>query len=160
MISCKYENGDEVSLRHLVVDAIIIRDNKILLVKRGSYNGKPISESGKWALVGGFLDRDENLEEGIKREILEETGWEVNNLKILHINDNPQRPCEDRQNVAVIFIAKPVKQTVIKTEETKDLRWFDLNNLPAKKEMAFDHLEEIEIYKNYIKEEFNISLVG
>ena len=72
--------------------------------------GRKILESGKWGLIGGFLERDETLKQGLKREVLEESGWEINNLELLRINDNPKRPAEDRQNIDIIFIAKTVRK--------------------------------------------------
>lgn len=44
MIKCKFENGNEASLRHVCVDAIVLQDNKLLLVKRAS----TLLEGGKW----------------------------------------------------------------------------------------------------------------
>ncbi len=161
MIKCKYENGDEVSLRHVVTGALIVRDGKILLEKRGTFNGKPMAESGKWAIIGGYLDRDENLEEGLRREIYEETGWEVGGLTLLHINDAPdRRNNEDRQNVAVIYFAEPLKENSVTSEEVADLEWFDLDSLPSEKEFAFDHYDELSLYKKYLQEDFPLPVIG
>lgn len=161
MITCILENGDKPGFRHVVTGALIIKNKKILLEKRGTYNGKPILESGKWAIVGGFLDRDETIIEGIKREIHEETGLEVEKIKLLHINDNLKRPNDnDRQNVSVIFTAEPLTNKIVTTEEAPELRWFDLENLPPKEKFAFDHLDEIDLYKKFLKENFPIPVVG
>jgi ADP-ribose pyrophosphatase YjhB (NUDIX family) len=160
MISCQFENGSKANLRHVTVNAIIIKDGKVLLGKRGTFKGKPILESGKWALIGGFFDRDENLTQAVKREVREETGWEIDNLQLLRINDSPKRPMEDRQNVDMIFLAEAVKQNKIESEEVKELEWFNLNNLPVKEQIAFDHGEDIELYKKYLQEKFPIPVLG
>jgi ADP-ribose pyrophosphatase YjhB (NUDIX family) len=161
MIKCKYENGDEVGLRHVVTGVLIVRDDKILLEKRGTFNGKPLAESGKWAIIGGYLDRDENLEKGIRREIREETGWEVGGLTLLHINDAPdRRNDEDRQNVAIIYFASPIKQEAVTSEEVAGLEWFDLESLPPEEEFAFDHYAELSLYKKYLREKFPLPVVG
>ena len=55
MITCYFENNNKAFLRHVTVNAIVIKDNQVLLGKRGTFNGKPILESGKWGLLGGFL---------------------------------------------------------------------------------------------------------
>lgn len=159
MINCSFENGDKVGLRHLVVGVIITKDNKVLLSKRGTFNGKPILESGKWSLIGGFVDRDETLIEAAKREVKEETGWTIDNLKLFNIVDSPHRPNDNgRQNVSMVFIADAVSQIQITTEEVTDLKWFDLNNLPAKKEIAFDHSDALELYKNYLKKKLPLPI--
>lgn len=74
MINCFFENNDQASFRHITVNAIAIKDNQVLLGKRGTLDGKPILESGKWGLLGGFFNRDENLIQATKREVMEEGG--------------------------------------------------------------------------------------
>ncbi|PIW73215.1 hypothetical protein CO005_02605, partial [Candidatus Roizmanbacteria bacterium CG_4_8_14_3_um_filter_34_9] len=104
-------------------------------------------ESGKWGLLGGFFGRDEKLISAVKREVMEESGWEIENLKLFRINDSPKRPNEDRQNVDIIFIANAVKQAGKSDEEVSRLQWFDLDKLPSKEEIAFDHGDSLELYK-------------
>ena len=160
MITCTFENKNKALLRHVTVNAIVIKDNQVLLGKRGTFNGKLILESGKWGLIGGFFDRDENLIQAVKREAMEESGWEIDNLKLFRINDNPNRPREDRQNVDIIFIANAVKQTGKSDEEVSHLQWFDLDKLPVKEEIAFDHGDSIELYLKYLKEKFPLPVLG
>ena len=160
MITCIFENNNKASLRHVTVNAIVVKGSQILLGKRGSFNRKPILESGKWGLLGGFFDRDETLAQAVKREVLEESGWEIDSLQLLRINDNPSRPKEDRQNVDIIFIAKAVKQTKTTDEEVIKLQWFDLDKLPTTEEMAFDHGEDLEMYIKYLKEKFALPVLG
>jgi ADP-ribose pyrophosphatase YjhB (NUDIX family) len=160
MITCTFENGNKTSLRHITVNAIIIKKHQILFGKRGTFNGKPILESGKWGLIGGFFDRGENLIQAVKREVMEESGWEINNLQIFRINDNPNRPKEDRQNVDIIFIANAVKQIKTSDEEVSKLQWFDLDKLPPKEKVAFDHGDAVELYKKYLKEKFPLPVLG
>jgi len=160
MINCTFENGNKTSLRHVTVNAIVVKDNQILLGKRGTFNGKPILESGKWGLLGGFFDRNENLVQAVKREVMEESGWEIDNLKLLRINDNPNRPKEDRQNVDFIFIAKAIKQLKTSDQEVKELKWFLFDKLPPKDSIAFDHGDALEIYLKYLKENFHLPVLG
>lgn len=160
MITCTFENKTKASLRHVTVNAIVIKNNQILFGRRGTLNGRPISESGKWDLLGGFFGRDESLIEAVKREVMEESGWEIDNLKLFRINDNPNRPKEDRQNVDLIFIANAIKQIKTSDEEVSKLQWFDLDKLPSKDEIAFDHGDAIELYKKYLKEKITIPIVG
>lgn len=159
MITCTFENNNKASLRHITVNAIVVKNNQILLGKRATFNGKPILESGKWGLLGGFFDRDENLTQAVIREVMEESGWEIENLKLFRINDNPNRPKEDRQNVDIIFIATAIKQIKTSDEEVSQLQWFDLDKLPAKDEIAFDHGDSLGLYKKYLKEKFLLPIL-
>ena len=56
----------------IAVGAIVIRDNKVLLVKRK----QPPSE-GLWAIPGGRVELGETLQEAAEREVKEETGVTV-----------------------------------------------------------------------------------
>jgi 8-oxo-dGTP diphosphatase len=160
MTKCEFEDGGKASLRHAVVDTIIIRDGKVLLVKRGTFNGKPTLESGKWALVGGFMERDETIEETAQRETMEETGWEIDNLMILRIIDNPNRPAEDRQNIAFVVAAEARQKSDASSEEVREVKWFSLDNLPPKDQIAFDHASSLELYIKYPTEKFDLPIFG
>lgn len=159
MLTCFFENKGKVFLRHVTVNAIVIKDNQILLGKRGLFKGKPIPEFGKWGLLGGYLNRDENLTQAIKREVMEESGWEVDDIVLFRIIDNPNRPKEDKQNVDMIFLAKATKQVKNSDEEVTKLQWFDLDKLPPKGEIAFDHGDSIELYKKFLKEKFALPVL-
>ena len=54
------------------VGAVIVQDGKVLVVKR---KYEPLA--GRWSLPGGTLELGETLEEGVAREMREETGLEV-----------------------------------------------------------------------------------
>lgn len=147
MITCQFENGHRTTtLRHVTVDAIIMKANKILLTKR-SLN---LLGGGKWAIPGGFMDRDETAAQAILREVLEETGYTGTVIKLLEIRDNPKRADDDRQNITFVYLVEPLKQvtTLLDVNEVTELRWFPLHQLPPASDMAFDHLEIIE--KQYL----------
>ena len=145
MITCYFEKSKQpVNLRHVVVDTLVIKDKQILLVKRG---GKWL-ESGKWAMPGGFLDLNETCEQAALRELREETGYTGKIIKLFSLIDNPQRRHEDRQNVSLIYLVKPLEKVGIPDHEVSETKWFALDKLPPEKDFAFDHLEMIKLYIN------------
>jgi ADP-ribose pyrophosphatase YjhB (NUDIX family) len=161
MIKCTFEDGNQVLLRHVCVDTLVIKDGKILLNKRGTFGGRKILEYGKWGVIGGFVERDETLEQAVKREIKEETAWVIKDLFLLRINDDPNRPKEDRQNFSFVFVANAdYRDGESHDEEVLSLEWFDLNDLPESEELAFDHEENIELYKKWLKEKFSLPVLG
>jgi 8-oxo-dGTP diphosphatase len=156
MINCTFENGNKAKLRHVTVECLVIKDGKILLGLRS----QGLLEAGKWCLLGGFATRDETTAETGMRECMEESGWVVDNLKLLRINDNPNRPHEDRQNIDFIYIADAVKQAGQKDDESVEVRWFPLEQLPPAEQIAFDHLDSIELYKSYLHSNFPLPVLG
>ena len=156
MIRCKFENGNQSSLRHVTVGCLVIDNDSILLAKRS----EGLLEAGKWCLLGGYANRDETTMETGVRETMEESGWEIRNLRLFRINDNPNRPYEDRQNIDFLYIADAVKKTGEKDWESEEVRWFPLDQLPAKSQIAFDHMDTIEYYRRYRKESFPLPLHG
>ena len=110
--------------------------------------------------MGGYCDRDETTVETGIREAMEESGWVVNNLRLLRINDNPNRPHEDRQNIDFIYIADAIEKTGEADWESEEVKWFPLDSLPEDSEIAFDHLDSIALYKKYKEREFPLPVLG
>jgi len=142
MITCAFENGSPGLLRHVVLHALVERDGALLMVKRAPH----LSEGGKWGLPGGFLDRDESLVEGVLRELLEETGWTGEVRSLLRINSRPDRPREDRQNVAFDFVVAPLALVGVPDQEQTAVEWIPIDRLPRLDSLAFDHGESIALY--------------
>lgn len=161
MITCTFEDGGTGKLRHVTANAIVVKDGKVLLAKRGTYNnGKPLLEAGKWALIGGFLSRDETIEQALKREVKEESGWEIENLKLMHIKDNPDRRNEDRQNIEFVYIAEAKTKKGESDEETRELKWFSPDDFPLNDQIAFDHSDDLKLYIDYRKKNFLLPIIG
>ena len=142
MITCTFENGRRASLRHVVVHAVVEKDGALLLVRRAPH----LLEGGKWGLPGGFLDRDESLSDGILRELREETGWEGQVSALLRINSRPDRPGEDRENVAFDFVVTPVRRVGEPDEESSAVEWVPIDRLPPLHTLAFDHGDTVHLY--------------
>ena len=155
MITCAFENGHKAALRHAVIDVLVLKDNKLLLVKR---TGK-LLEGGKWALVGGYMDRDENLFQTVEREIREETGYTVKDITLLCVHHNPDRPHEDRQNISFVFFCTAVEKVGKHDWEEDEVKWFPLDSLPEPEILAFDHLKNIELFQQYKRNEITIPLL-
>lgn len=145
MITCTFENGNKAKLRHVVIDILVIKDSKLLLVKRA----EKLLEGGKWALIGGYMEIDENAAEAAAREGFEESGYRIAGLQLLWIKDKPSRPGEDRQNISLVFEGIAGEQEGKSDWEVTDQKWVSFDDLPPKEEMAFDHYEDIQKYLRY-----------
>lgn len=155
MITCAFENGNKASLRHVVVHAIVEMEGKLLLVKRTG----DLLESGKWSLPSGFLDRDETAAQGIVRELKEETGWDGEIISLFRINTNPHRPHEDRQNVSLDFLVKPLSKIGEPDGENSKIEWIPIEKLLPFDEFAFDHGESIGNYLKYRLKQFPLPII-
>jgi ADP-ribose pyrophosphatase YjhB (NUDIX family) len=151
MITCTFEDGGKASLRHAIIDALVLKENKILLVKRSKKLSK---EPGKWAVVGGFVNHDENLLQTSEREIREETGYNVKDITFLYVMHSPDSPGDDRQNIKFVFFATALDKQGEHDWEESEIKWFDLDKLPEP--LAFDHREHIKLYQRFLRKEITI----
>ena len=116
--------------------SIVTDKTKILLIKRGKEPFKDI-----WALPGGFVEMDEELEDAAARELAEETHLTGVELKQMHTFGRCGRDPRGRQ-ISIAFIGKAGRRpTDIKPgDDAAEAEWFDIENLP---QLAFDHREII-----------------
>lgn len=155
MITCTFENGKKVSLRHVVVHAIVEKDGALLLEKRTG----DLLESGKWGLPSGFLERDETAAQCVIRELEEETGWTGEVISLFRVNTKPDRPHEDRQNVALEFLVRPTKKIGKPDHESSKVEWIPIEKLLPFDQFAFDHGESIRLYLKYRESPFQLPIV-
>ena len=79
----KKKSSREYPDRPLVgVGGVVIEDSRALLIRRGT---EPLL--GEWSIPGGTLELGETLEEGVARELLEETGLEVKVIELIEVFD-------------------------------------------------------------------------
>ena len=156
MISCQFEDGKQTHLRHVTTDLIGICDAKVLLVRRAPH----LVEGDKWALPGGYMDLDENIEVTAPREFLEETGHECTNLTLFDIDSRAKRPGNERQNVTFIYAAYVGEQIAQPDDESTDMRWFALDELPQSSEIAFGHDRYIKNFARYLQQSFPLPLLN
>src|SRR3989344_1839312 len=81
---CQFQNKSmEEQLRPKVgVGVVIVKEGKILLGKRRGAHG-----AGQYAGPGGHLEHLESIENCAKREVLEETGLEIDNIRFLCLSN-------------------------------------------------------------------------
>ncbi|MCT4544460.1 MAG: NUDIX hydrolase [Vallitalea sp.] len=89
-----------------------------------------------WGLPGGVIELGELVEDAATREVFEETGLIVDNLKLFNIYSGPNQhyiyPNGDEvYYICIIYYTRTFKgQRQIDGVESKDVKFFDINNLP------------------------------
>lgn len=124
----------------LTADIILFSTNEeipqVLLIKRGK---EPFKD--KWALPGGFMEENEELEDAAKRELEEETN--IKNLSLNQLGAFGKVGRDPRgRTVSIVYWAfvDASKISPKAGDDAKEACWFSIDNLP---ELAFDHAEII-----------------
>lgn len=133
----------------VTVDAVVFKKSKtgleVLLIQRGKEPFK-----GCWALPGGFIEMDEELEDAAARELAEETGLKGVKLKQIHTFGTVGRDPRGRQ-ISVVYagILKNDKAKIKAGDDAAETKWFVTKKLPKK--LGFDHRQIIRLAaKHYI----------
>ncbi|GGG13183.1 hypothetical protein GCM10010916_32630 [Paenibacillus abyssi] len=79
---CSYVHWGNYSVG---VGALVLRDNKVLLVRRAQEPGK-----GYWTNPGGYIEQLEMIHETVRREVLEEAGIDADVKSIVAVRDLPR----------------------------------------------------------------------
>jgi ADP-ribose pyrophosphatase YjhB (NUDIX family) len=105
------------------VAAVILRDNDVLLIRRGR---EPLL--GTWSLPGGALELGETMAEGVAREILEETGIRARPAEIVATLDRIVR--DDQQRVRFHYVlvewlcfAEAQQEPLVCGDDAAEARW-------------------------------------
>ncbi len=117
-----------------------IRDERLqlLLIRR---SGEPFR--GMWALPGGFLDIDEDLDQCAARELKEETGLTDVYLEQLYTFGKPRRDPRERViSVAYYALIPSQRLRLLAASDATEAAWFPVSGLPP---LAFDHREVIQM---------------
>ena len=110
---------------------------KLLLVQR---KNEPFA--GAWALPGGFVEIEEDLEEAARRELREETGLDNINLEQLAAFGAPGRDPRERViTVAYFALVDPGELELRAEGDARRVAWFPAGKPP---ELAFDHREILD----------------
>ncbi len=111
---------------------------QLLLIRRRNDPYK-----GMWAIPGGFVEDDEELEAAAIRELEEETGLKVPAMKQLHTFGKVGRDARGRTiTVTYYAFANAESQKVQGADDATEAKWIFVKDIT---DLAFDHMEMLEM---------------
>ncbi len=123
------------------VGAVVLDGERVLLVRRGQ---EPLK--GEWSLPGGAVELGETLEAAVCREVLEETGLEVEPVRVVEVLDRISRDAEGRVEYHYVLVdyACRVRGGVLGSgSDASDARWVSLEKLEMEAGLAGKVIEVI-----------------
>ena len=137
-------DGKEVhySPLHVAVDAVVLCQGHILLIRRRTLPGK-----GLWALPGGFVREYERLEDAVIRELREETRIKISDevlrasIQGTYLNDDPKRSLRGRVITNMYLFVLQHRGNLPKTRGSDDAdrtKWVPISEFMGMEEVLFE----------------------
>lgn len=113
-------------------------------------------DNNEWQLPGGVLELDEKIEDGVIREVLEETGVIVRTLKLTGVYKNMSKGV-----VALVFLCEAVSGEPTTSNESKNVAWMPSSRLQEMMSEAFSVrlLDAINTETPYVRSNDGVNLV-
>ncbi len=141
----------------LTVDCVVFGFDggglQVLLIRRGL---EPFL--GSWALPGGFVNMDEDLDEAARRELMEETHLQDVFLEQLFTFGKPGRDPRGRVvSVAYCALVRPDQHPATGDSDASEAAWHPVDTLPP---LAFDHADILRIALERLRGKIRYQPVG
>lgn len=109
------------------VSALLIKGNQVLFGKRKNAHG-----AGSWCYPGGHLEYGESWEECVRREVSEEVGVEVGNIRFGAIT-NDIFENEQKHYITICMLADYISGDVkvLEPDKLEEWGWYTWDNLPS-----------------------------
>lgn len=111
-------------------------NGRVLLARRAIEPFK-----GRWDIPGGFLEEGEHPLDGVRRELREETGLEIEPLEFLGAwMDVYGGDSTAEATLNLYWTARAIAGEAAPADDVDDLRWFAREELPGPDELAFENV--------------------
>lgn len=130
------------------VGVFVFRNGKFLMGGRKNAHG-----DGTWSVPGGHLEFGEKIEQTAKREVFEETGVKINNIKVAGITNDIFKK-EDKHYITIWVTSNWIsgKEKITEPDKFIGLEWRDFNSLPKLLFLPWKQLLKSDFIENIKKE--------
>jgi 8-oxo-dGTP diphosphatase len=108
------------------VGIMIFKDGKVLMGKRKGKHG-----AGEYAWPGGHLEYMETIEDCAKREVREETGLEICNIRLLRVMNLVDYPPTHFVDIGLVANWLSGEPTLVEPDACEGWEWYSLDELPS-----------------------------
>lgn len=125
----------------------IFKQDRFLIGCRKGANGE-----GTWSVPGGHLEFGETIIQGSKREVEEETGLKIKNIKIAGLT-NDLFPTEQKHYVTIWLTSdwSRGKPQIKEPDKFLDMKWTDFSSLPKNLFLPWRQLLKTDFFQTQIK---------
>lgn len=104
---------------------MILKEEKILLAQRKSSHG-----AGEYAFPGGHLEYMESFEDCVKREIAEECGIQIKNIRFLFLANLKKYAPKHYVHVGLVADWAGGEPQILEPQKSEEWNWYSLDQLP------------------------------
>jgi 8-oxo-dGTP diphosphatase len=107
------------------VGVMVVREGKVLMGKRKSSHG-----AGEYSWPGGHMEHMESFEECARREVREETGIEITNVRFLRLLNFKNYPPKHYVDIAMLAEWASGEAQVMEPHKCERWGWYEIDRLP------------------------------
>lgn len=127
------------------IGVMVIKDGKVLMTKRKGAHG-----TGEYAYPGGHMEFGESFEQCAKREVMEETGLEIKNVRFLRLDNVVKYTGKHYVDIALQADWVSGEPQLLEPDRAAEWKWFDFDNLPEPLfEFCISAFDSLRTGKNY-----------
>ncbi|MDB5259087.1 MAG: 8-oxo-dGTP diphosphatase [Candidatus Taylorbacteria bacterium] len=127
------------------IGVTVFKDGKILMGKRKKAHG-----SGEYAYPGGHFEYMESFIDSAQREVREETGIEIDNIRFLGLLNLKNYAPKHYVHIMLAADWKSGEPQVLEPEKCEGWDWYEVDNLPSPRFATADkHIEAIKTGVNF-----------
>ena len=108
------------------IGVMIMKEGKVLLGKRKGSHGE-----GEYAWPGGHMEYMESFADCARREVREETGMEIDNIRFLRLLNLKAYPPKHYVDLAFVADWKSGEPQILEPDKTEGWAWYNMDHLPS-----------------------------